>query len=142
MEKLITVALVSFFVVSATYVVLFYNTPNPDVSVLLLFLACNFSVLVFFATYQCHGYATMGHIAGTVSCVTGCISTIMAAPISIFIGRFIADTALPIACWFSMCGLGNWFASLLYKKGLEPETTGECLCANSVNESLNTASNA
>jgi DHA1 family bicyclomycin/chloramphenicol resistance-like MFS transporter len=37
MEKLITSALISFFVVSATYVGLFYDTANPDVLVLLLF---------------------------------------------------------------------------------------------------------
>jgi DHA1 family bicyclomycin/chloramphenicol resistance-like MFS transporter len=42
MEKLITTALVSFFVVSATYIALFYNTPNPDVRVLLLFCAAIF----------------------------------------------------------------------------------------------------
>jgi len=48
MEKLITTALVSFFVVSAVYVALFYNTPNPDVRVFCFyFLHCNFLVLVF-----------------------------------------------------------------------------------------------
>jgi DHA1 family bicyclomycin/chloramphenicol resistance-like MFS transporter len=34
----------------------------------------------------------VGHIAGTAAAVTGCISTIMAVPISIYIGRFIAET--------------------------------------------------
>jgi DHA1 family bicyclomycin/chloramphenicol resistance-like MFS transporter len=33
----------------------------------------------------------VGHIAGIAAAVTGFISTIMAVPISIFIGRFIAD---------------------------------------------------
>jgi DHA1 family bicyclomycin/chloramphenicol resistance-like MFS transporter len=35
--------------------------------------------------------------------VTGFISTIMAVPISIYIGRFIAETALPLFVGFSIC---------------------------------------
>jgi DHA1 family bicyclomycin/chloramphenicol resistance-like MFS transporter len=43
----------------------------------------------------------VGH-AG-IAAVTGFISTIMAVPISIFIGRFISDTALPLFVGFSIC---------------------------------------
>jgi DHA1 family bicyclomycin/chloramphenicol resistance-like MFS transporter len=39
----------------------------------------------------------VGHIAG-LPAVTGFISTIMAVPISIYIGRFIGSAAL--VCWF------------------------------------------
>jgi DHA1 family bicyclomycin/chloramphenicol resistance-like MFS transporter len=37
-----------------------------------------------------------GTHCGIAAAVTGFISTIMAVPISIFIGRFIADRALPL----------------------------------------------
>ncbi|MBE0392052.1 multidrug effflux MFS transporter [Flavobacterium sp. PL002] len=104
MEKLITVALVSFFVVSATYVALFYNTPNPDVRILILFFALQFfSIGFLFGNIRAMAMEPVGHIAGTAAAVTGCISTIMAVPISIFIGRFIDDTALPLFIGFSIC---------------------------------------
>jgi DHA1 family bicyclomycin/chloramphenicol resistance-like MFS transporter len=45
----------------------------------------------------------VGHIAG-IAAVTG-ISTIMAVPISIYIGRFIAETALPLFVGFSICAV-------------------------------------
>ena len=46
----------------------------------------------------------VGHIAGIASAITGFISTIMAVPISIFIGRYISGTALPLFVGFSICG--------------------------------------
>jgi DHA1 family bicyclomycin/chloramphenicol resistance-like MFS transporter len=104
MEKLITVALVSFFVVSATYVALFYNTPNPDVRILLLFFGLQFfSIGFLFGNVRAMAMEPVGHIAGIAAAVTGFISTIMAVPISIFIGRFIKETALPLFVGFSIC---------------------------------------
>jgi DHA1 family bicyclomycin/chloramphenicol resistance-like MFS transporter len=52
-------------------------------------------------------------IAGIAAAVTGFISTIMAVPISIFIGRFISDTALPLFVGFSICVFGS---QLIYLK--------------------------
>ncbi|MBX9888515.1 MAG: multidrug effflux MFS transporter [Flavobacteriaceae bacterium] len=104
MEKLITIALVSFFVVSAIYVVLFYNSPNPDVRILILFFGLQFfSIGFLFGNIRAMAMEPVGHIAGTAAAVTGCISTIMAVPISVFIGRFIDDTALPLFVGFSIC---------------------------------------
>lgn len=104
MEKLITVALVSFFLVSATYVGLFYNSPNPDVRILLLFFALQFfSIGFLFGNVRAMAMEPVGHIAGIAAAVTGFISTIMAVPISIFIGRFISETALPLFIGFSIC---------------------------------------
>jgi DHA1 family bicyclomycin/chloramphenicol resistance-like MFS transporter len=104
MEKLITVALISFFVVSAVYVGLFYNSPNPDVRILLLFFALQFfSIGFLFGNVRAMAMEPVGHIAGIAAAVTGFISTIMAVPISIYIGRFIADTALPLFIGFSVC---------------------------------------
>ena len=104
MEKLITVALISFFVVSATYVALFYNMPNPDVRVLLLFFGLQFfSIGFLFGNVRAMAMEPVGHIAGIAAAVTGFISTIMAVPISIFIGRFIKETALPLFFGFSIC---------------------------------------
>jgi len=113
MEKLVAVALISFFVVSVTYVGLFYNSPNPDVRVLLLFFALQFfSIGFLFGNLRALAMEPVGHIAGIAAAVTGFISTIMAVPISIYIGQFISETALPLFVGFSICSA--LAVSLLY----------------------------
>ena len=47
----------------------------------------------------------VGHIAGIAPAITGLISTLMAVPISIFIGKYISDTALPLFIGFTLCSL-------------------------------------
>lgn len=119
MEKLITTALISFFVVSATYIALFYNTPNPDVRILLLFFALQFfSIGFLFGNLRAMAMEPVGHIAGIAAAITGFISTIMAVPISIYIGRFISETALPLFVGFSICAALS-IALLLYLKADE-----------------------
>ena len=104
MEKLITTALISFFAVSAIYVGLFFNEPNPDIRILILFFGLQFfSIGFLFGNVRAMAMEPVGHIAGTAAAVTGCISTIMAVPVSIFIGRFIDATALPLFIGFSVC---------------------------------------
>ncbi len=104
MEKLITTALVSFFMISMIYIALFYNTPNPQVWVLLLFFALQFFCIGFlFGNLRAMAMEPVGHIAGIAAAITGFISTMMAVPISILIGRFISDTALPLFIGFSLC---------------------------------------
>ncbi|MBC5839339.1 multidrug effflux MFS transporter [Flavobacterium muglaense] len=116
MEKLITIALCSFFLVSATYVAFFYNSPNPALPVLIAFFALQFfSIGFLFGNVRAMAMEPVGHIAGIAAAVTGFISTIMAVPISIYIGRFIGDTALPLFIGFSICaGLG--ICLLIYLK--------------------------
>jgi DHA1 family bicyclomycin/chloramphenicol resistance-like MFS transporter len=116
MEKLVTMALVSFFVVSATYIALFYNTPNPDVRVLFLFFALQFfSIGFLFGNLRALAMEPVGHIAGIAAAVTGFISTIMAVPISILIGRFVSGRALPLFIGFSICAALS-IALLIYLK--------------------------
>ena len=123
MEKLITTALVSFFVISAVYVGLFYNSPNPDVRVLLLFFALQFfSIGFLFGNLRAMAMEPVGHIAGIAAAITGFISTIMAVPISILIGRYIADTALPLFIGFSVCAALS-IGLLIYLKVDEKRAT-------------------
>jgi hypothetical protein len=60
MEKLITSALISFFVVSATYVGLFYDTANQMFLFCCCFLHCNSLVSVSFWKFTSHGHGTRG----------------------------------------------------------------------------------
>lgn len=110
MEKLVTYSLFLFFGASFLYVVLFYGAPNPSIEVLLIFFALQFFAISFlFGNLRALSMEPVGHIAGIAAAITGFISTMMAVPISTFIGRYISDTALPLFLGF----LGCSFLSLL-----------------------------
>jgi DHA1 family bicyclomycin/chloramphenicol resistance-like MFS transporter len=116
MEKLVTTALVAFFGISLLYVLLFLNAPNPSVFVLLSFFALQFFAIGFlFGNLRALAMEPVGHIAGIAAAITGLISTLMAVPISIFVGRYIATTALPIFIGFSACA-GISMLILVYLK--------------------------
>lgn len=104
MEKIINTALSLFFGISLLYIIMFYNTPNPNVYMLLAFFGMQFfSIGFLFGNLRAMAMEPIGHIAGIGAAITGFISTIMAVPISIFIGKFIADRALPIFIGFLIC---------------------------------------
>lgn len=104
MKRLVTIALILYFLVSLIYVVLFSGSANPHVAVLLLFFALQFFAIGFlFGNLRALAMQPVGHIAGIGAAITGFISTLMAVPISTFIGRYIEHTALPIFIGFSIC---------------------------------------
>ena len=104
MERIINLALYSFFGVSLLYIVLFYNTPNPNVYILLAFFAMQFFAIGFlFGNLRAMAMEPIGHIAGIGAALTGFVSTMMAVPISIYIGKFIIDSALPLFIGFLVC---------------------------------------
>ncbi|WP_108804283.1 MULTISPECIES: multidrug effflux MFS transporter [unclassified Aquimarina] len=104
MEKLVTVSLYSFFGISLLYLGLFYGNSNPSVLVLLIFFGLQFfSIGFLFGNLRALAMEPVGHIAGIAAAITGFLSTIMAVPISTYIGKFVADTALPLFLGFSVC---------------------------------------
>jgi len=105
MEKLVTIALSSFFITSLLYIVLFYSSGNPHVGVLLGFFGLQFFAIGFlFGNLRALAMEPIGHIAGIGAAITGFISTMMAVPISTFIGKFTVNTALPLFIGFLICG--------------------------------------
>ncbi|MGB5462909.1 MAG: multidrug effflux MFS transporter [Aureibaculum sp.] len=116
MEKLVTIALLGFFVIPLLYIILFYNATNPNIIVLLAFFATQFFAVGFlFGNLRALAMQPVGHIAGIAAAITGFISTLMAVPISTYIGKFIDTTALPLFVGFLICGLLSIFI-LLYIK--------------------------
>lgn len=116
MEKLITNSLFGFFAVSVIYVILFNSGVNPPLWVLLLFFGSQFFFIGFlFGNLRALAMEPVGHIAGIAAAITGLISTLMAVPISISIGRYISESALPIFIGFSVCA-GISILILLYLK--------------------------
>ena len=67
----------------------------------------------------------VGHIAGIAAAITGLISTLMAVPISIVIGRYVDTTALPLFIGFSVCSLLSIFiiSALKLKESKIKKTT-------------------
>lgn len=121
MEKLVTASLFAFFGVSLLYILLFYNSPNPSVVVLLSFFAMQFfSIGFLFGNLRALAMQPIGHIAGIGAAITGFISTIMAVPISMYIGKFVKDTTLPLFIGFLLCAILS-IAILLYLKRI-PKT--------------------
>lgn len=110
MEKLVTIALLLFFGISLLYVILYGGSDNPAIEVLLAFFGIQFFAIGFlFGNLRALAMEPVGHIAGIGAAITGFISTLMAVPISTFIGKFTANTALPLFIGFSICGLLSIF---------------------------------
>lgn len=104
MEKLVTLALIGFFVVSALYIVLYYDVAQPSVWILISFFAAQFFCIGFlFGNLRALAMQPVGHIAGIGAAITGFISTMMSVPIGTFIGRYVEETTLPLFIGFSIC---------------------------------------
>ncbi len=104
MERIINTSVISYFFISLTYIILFYNTSNPPVVVLLAFFALQFFAIGFlFGNVRAMAMEPIGHIAGIGAAITGFISTMMAVPISVYIGKFVDQKALPLFIGFVIC---------------------------------------
>ncbi len=104
MEKLVTLALIGFFIASLLYLVVFYQGSRPDVMVLVGFFAMQFFFIGFlFGNLRALAMEPVGHIAGIGAAITGLISTLMAVPISTLIGRHVEQTTYPLFIGFSVC---------------------------------------
>ncbi|MEP2935437.1 MAG: multidrug effflux MFS transporter [Gilvibacter sp.] len=121
MERLITMALIGFCAVSLVYALVFFNSENPSIYVLLGFMSLQFLCIGFlFGNLRALAMQPVGHIAGIAAALTGFASTIMAVPISTFIGRYIDQTALPVFVGFTVCS-GLSLIILFYLKFKFPE---------------------
>lgn len=106
MQRLVTIALFAFLGIPLLYIILFHNSANPGIGVLLFFFGMQFFAVGFlFGNLRALAMEPIGHIAGIGAAITGFISTIMAVPISVYIGRFVLDTALPLFIGFMVCAI-------------------------------------
>lgn len=106
MERLVSISLYGFFVISLVYVLMYYNSPNPSITVLLAFLAAQFFAIGFlFGNLRALAMEPIGHIAGIGAAITGFISTIMAVPISTYIGKYVTTSTLPVFIGFLVCSV-------------------------------------
>ncbi len=104
MERLVTWALYMFFLVSIAYLVFYGSGTKPSLTILLVFFGAQFFAIGFlFGNIRALAMQPVGHIAGNAAAITGFISTIMAVPISTFIGRFLETSTLPVFLGFAVC---------------------------------------
>lgn len=106
MLKLVKAATLMFTLIPLIYIFLFYGSPNPSVTVLLIFFGLQFFSLGFiFGNTRALAMQPIGHIAGIGSAINGFFSTIMAVPIASYIGSFVKTNALPLFAGFLVCGV-------------------------------------
>jgi DHA1 family bicyclomycin/chloramphenicol resistance-like MFS transporter len=113
MWRLSFLAIIVFSVNALLYVLLFWNSANPSLAVLLAFMAIQFFTIGFiFGNIRAIAMEPIGHIAGIGAAITGFVSTVMAVPIANYIGSFINTTALPLFIGFSIFGVFSIFIFL------------------------------
>ncbi len=116
MKTMVTRALYGFFAIALLYVIVFSGRDNPSIEILMVFFGLQFFAIGFlFGNLRALAMQPMGHIAGMAAAITGFISTIMALPISTFIGTYIENKVWPIFLGFTLCGA----LSLLILRGID-----------------------
>jgi DHA1 family bicyclomycin/chloramphenicol resistance-like MFS transporter len=117
MRKLAFIALVMFTTITLLYVFLFWNTKNPSVIVLMLFLSLTFFCLGFiWGNMRSIAMEPIGHIAGIGAAITGFISTLISIPIATYIGSFVTTTVWPLFVGLSICGLLAVLIFLIFRQ--------------------------
>ena len=116
MWRLSFLAVLIFALNALIYVLLFWNTGNPSLPVLLIFMAIQFFTIGFiFGNIRAIAMEPIGHIAGIGSAITGFVATMMAVPIANYIGSFVKDTALPLFIGFTVFGFLSLFIFMRLK---------------------------
>ncbi len=105
MRKLSLAATIGFSTIALVYVLLFWNSGNPSVGVLVAFLFFQFFCLGFmWGNFRSIAMEPIGHIAGIGAAINGFISTMISVPIASWIGRYLDQTALPLFVGLAICG--------------------------------------
>lgn len=116
MRNLSFLALVVFTTIGLGYSLIFWNTEDPGLAVLLISLSLLFLCLGFiWGNMRSIAMEPIGHIAGIGAAITGFISTILSIPISIFVGSFIKDSVWALFAGLGVCGLLSVLLFMTFK---------------------------
>ena len=106
MRKLSLMATIVFCLVAVTYSIMFLNSPNPSIYVLVGFLSVQFFCLGFmWGNFRSIAMEPIGHIAGIGAAINGFISTVLSIPIATFIGEFVKNSVWPLFAGLAICGM-------------------------------------
>lgn len=116
MRNLSFAALLAFTIIALSYSLLFLNSKDPSITILLIFLSLQFLCLGFiWGNMRSIAMEPIGHIAGIGAAITGFISTILSIPISIFVGSFIEDSVWALFAGLGVCGLISVVLFMIFK---------------------------
>ncbi|MEW4925391.1 hypothetical protein [Algibacter sp. 2305UL17-15] len=117
MHRIAYLAAIAYTVISVLYVILFSSGNNPSVYILLLFFGLQFFAVGFlFGNLRAIAMQPLGHIAGIGAAINGSISTVMAVPITNYIGSFVSDSVLPLFIGFSIFGVLSLLVFMVLKR--------------------------
>lgn len=117
MRRLSLTALSIFSSVALIYVLLFWNSGNPDVAILIGFLSLQFFCLGFmWGNFRSIAMEPIGHIAGIGAAITGFISTLLSIPIAAYVGSFIQNSVLPMFMGLAVCGMVSLAIFILVRR--------------------------
>lgn len=117
MRKLSFMATLAFTIIALLYTVLFFNSPNPSIYVLVAFLSAQFFCLGFmWGNFRSIAMEPIGHIAGIGAAINGFVSTIFAIPIATFIGEFVKNSVWPLFVGLAVCGLFSVLIFMLVRR--------------------------
>ncbi len=117
MRKLSFMATLAFTIIALLYTVLFFNSPNPSIYVLVAFLSAQFFCLGFmWGNFRSIAMEPIGHIAGIGAAINGFVSTVFAIPIATFIGEFVKDSVWPLFVGLGVCGLFSVLIFMLVRR--------------------------
>lgn len=117
MRKLSFMATLAFTIIAFLYTVLFFNSPNPSIYVLVAFLSAQFFCLGFmWGNFRSIAMEPIGHIAGIGAAINGFVSTVFAIPIATFIGEFVKDSVWPLFVGLGVCGLFSVLIFMLVRR--------------------------
>ncbi len=106
MLRLVTAAMILYVLTALVYILLYLNSGNPPVLVLMVFFSIQFFAVGFiFGNLRALAMEPLGHIAGIGAAITGFVATVMAVPISAFIGKYVLTSVLPMFVGFLICGV-------------------------------------
>ncbi len=117
MRKLSFMATLAFTIIALLYTVLFFNSPNPSIYVLVAFLSAQFFCLGFmWGNFRSIAMEPIGHIAGIGAAINGFVSTVFAIPIATFIGEFVKNSVWPLFVGLAVCGLFSVLIFMLVRR--------------------------
>jgi DHA1 family bicyclomycin/chloramphenicol resistance-like MFS transporter len=122
MRKLSFMALITFCIIALLYVVIFWNSNNPSIYILVSFLFIQFFCLGFmWGNFRSIAMEPIGHIAGIGAAINGFISTLFSIPIATLIGYYIDDTVWPMFFGLAICGVVSFLVFMISKKMEKPQ---------------------
>jgi MFS transporter, DHA1 family, multidrug resistance protein len=107
MRRLVDRAMVALALLSMAYFAIasLFGGRSPFWMLMVFLLAAFFCIGFLFGNLNAIAMRPMGHIAGTASAVIGALSTLLAVPIALLIGRLYNDTTLPLVGSFALLSI-------------------------------------